>query len=263
MYGRRYRRRSFRRRFPMRRKTFRRNTFRRSFKRRRLNRALRRNSIQRIPTALPYQRSSKFKFSATLDMTTVDQNVITFNTNFFKFRGNGAADPTDGASSLQPYYWDQVSPQYLRYICYGSKIRLTISPRDEISDEPLDFVLIPAIFSASIDTFTSVDVRAIREHPGRIIRSLQFPTAGGRSVVITKYHSTRYMMSAPPQAVSEPNGVYSAATPTAVPASQWKWNLFALNATDNLTGLTQSVIVRVEITYYVKFVQRILFGSST
>lgn len=168
------------------------------------------------------------------------------------FRGNSLFDPSTGASSVQPYWYDQWAEFYHTYLVRGSSIRVQAWNQLDPPNNPLAPIVgeltvfpIAANVSFSGTAFDTVNGQAYRKQ-----RTFQ-QTGGLGKGAIKHYMTTAKIFGYSPQAVTSEQSFK--ADIAANPNLEWFWHV-GYNSMDRVNQST--VIVRVDMTFYVQFMGR-------
>lgn len=168
------------------------------------------------------------------------------------YRGNSPWDPYSTGAGGQPRGWDQYAPLYARYLCYGSKITVRFSAEANATADTFTCGIVPAL---GVNTgLNPDDISGFMERRDR--RNKTFVPNGNATCTLSHYASTRKMYGVQYNQMGD--SVFSAPT-TGNTASEWFWMIGA-QCPDGATA--RQLFVRVSITYYVKFYDRIIPGPS-
>lgn len=198
----------------------------------------------------PFQNSysCKLNYSETFTLTTGVGGI--FGTEQI-YGLNNLYDPNYSGTGHQPYGYDQLSPLYRIYMVFGCKINLTIT--DPSADGMVvGAVIQPSNGTATVATYTP-DV--IKERPGAVTRVIN--NTGSQRSYITQYIPNHKL-----EGVSRPmwnaRSEY-ASTVGAGPASE---QFLRIAVGSDAGQMSQTVKVRIYITYYCKFFDRITQSQS-
>lgn len=163
----------------------------------------------------------------------------------FFMRGNGPYDPVVAVGGNFPAGWSFWSGAYKRYICYGSKIKVTFTNN---GDWPAEVFIIPTV-SQTFDLATNAE--DIAENPYNHKKYITTNAGSHGQTTVKHYMSTAKIYGIPKKKVTAEDD-FSAETNT-TPLRQWFWAVGQWNFGDNLDIATFCI---VETTYYVRLWDR-------
>lgn len=178
----------------------------------------------------------KLKFSDIYTMATNGSNLENL-----QFRGNGTFDPQVSVGGGSCPYFANYAALYLRYVTYGSKIKVTFSCASSQN-------VVAAVYPAVSSTVLASQINDVIEQVGCKAKTVANNSAGGNIKTITMYRNAANVFGIPRIAMDIDETYNSAVTST--PSRQFYWNVMS-QANDQSTNAT--IRARVDITYYVKF----------
>lgn len=197
----------------------------------------------------PYH-NCKLSFTHSFALTTGTSNTLFGAENVYRL--NSLYDPDlTGGSGIQPYGYDVLSQIYRNYKVNAVLIQIVIS--DPTSDG--------TVFGAQLQppnepfTFPSVSVDRAREQPMSIVRSIN--NSGKQVVTIKQYVPMHILLGISKLQFMSDTDIYAAAT-TANPVAQ----PFLRVALANERSVTSTALIRVTLTYYTRFYDRVVLPRS-
>ena len=227
--------RRYRKRRPMRRRRRRRTT-------RRRRRKLGLGSVRRMPTSMPDSILVKLKYQDSVSMT----NETGYGS--YTWSMNSINDPDVTATGHQPYAHDEWANFYSKYICYGSKIRITtrMSTSGNISNVN---VLYPGY-----STSAALDVDAASEYPYATRKNLSV----ARDLSQANYHSKYDTVARTYGQLL--TGVNFSADMGSNPNVQTYWH-YVLQA-DITSDDISNFILDVTLVYYCRLFRKVILSQS-
>lgn len=180
----------------------------------------------------------KLKFS---DIYTFSNNGLALES--YQFRGNGPFDPQVTAGGGSCPYFSNYAALYSNLVCYGSKIAATFTNSSAQSVNAL-------VWAAPQATIFPTQIIDVIEQAGVKPKILANTGAGGSVKTISQYRKTSYVLGVPKAAIDISPDYQS--TVSGTPNRQFYWNV-CTQTVDESTNAT--VRVRVDITYYCKFIR--------
>lgn len=169
--------------------------------------------------------------------------------NSIVFRGNDIYSPYDGAGGNlhQPYLSDQFARLYNRFTVYASKIKLTSS-----CDQSLDHrvVLRPTNSNSAVSDW---DLSVERPYSKYKVITAEKPAT------IKHFMKSKTIIGVNDIDDDDYAGGLSSLGPASSPNTKWYWTV-ATSPMDGTNQVTTNLLF--EITYYVKFWQRVNQASS-
>lgn len=211
--------------------------------RRRRSKLLPHTSITRGATGFPDQMMVKLKYVEAIQLTsTVGAYVST------TFQGNSLFDPNLSGGGHQPMNFDQWKDFYVTNLVFGCKITVTYS---NTSSVPVWVAILQKQSDAS-----SVSISQATER-NRVKKTILGQSNGGAGTkTISWYQSTKKALNI--KHLSNSDHEYIALN-TTLPPVGWYFQIAAQTLD---LGTTSVVDALVELTYYVKFFNRVLAGPS-
>lgn len=187
---------------------------------------------------------------------------------FYSFSGNDPYSPDPaGASVGQPYMWDQLTPIYNIYRCYGSKISVTFYPYsatagDEGADTVQGCVVVPVRTTVTNFTPSLYNPIDLDQLPYSRSKTLDITGTGNRSQTIKHFMSNAKlygMTKLEANTDSEFEGILADNPSGSSPTKDWYWHVYAFPLDSTAVG---RCFIRVRITYYISAYSRLLHLSS-
>lgn len=162
-----------------------------------------------------------------------------------QFRGNGPYDPAVATGGASCDYYDAYSGLYSSYICYASKIRVTLMQQSSTVTSNIVWGVTAAPSSISYSSATYPTVQAYKYTRSKITGT----SSNGNTVQTIKYYMPANVVFGVPKRRISDNNVYASAIDS-FPNTQWYWTLWS-QCQDETSNI--SSIADVKITYYIKF----------
>lgn len=192
---------------------------------------------------------TKLKYNTNLVLTMTLGSMVTY-----QFRGNALYDPDLTGTGQQPQYFDQYALLFNKYRVAGSKVRLAFSNTTaSVADQQLNKVVLSA--RPTTDMYSNL-LQASEAPNSRTGFSAFSATAPGKLV---SYRSTSQVEGIKKIASKIDDDFASAVTTN--PTNQWYWTIYA-GPFNSQYATTCTIVVDVNITYYVKFYDRKLVEDA-
>lgn len=218
----------------------------------------RQTSMRSRNTIAPDTAFTKLRFSQVAHYTSnLPSPSATLATNFSNgrlIRGNDIYDPqsTSGTVSATGFQqWCDQTGLYQEFIVHASKIKVEIVNNQGLA---LSAALYPIMESNA--TITTID-----GNEQAYSRTAFLGTSSGNNKVIMKnFMKTKKMIGC--KDLSDDNLNYGQYNSSPNPANIWDWALDCVNADGSTSLSAASVDIKVDITYFVQFVQRPVVSIS-
>lgn len=219
------------------RKKFRRPIRRRYYRRKakRFNRATK--VIVRSPQIIPDRYFVKLRYQC-------HNNISSIVIADYQYRGNSPFDPEVAIGGRQPAGFDQIMTLYNNFRCHGSKITVEFI-NGQTGQTPA--VAIVPVNAAAIPAYTNID--QIQQDP--YARSSIMTIAGGSrdKVMLKAYMTTKKFFGY--KSISQETDFIGDVSNN--PTIQWYWFVAGVN----YSGTATNIEIRVTITYFTEFFNRI------
>lgn len=190
-------------------------------------------------TGFPTEIYSKLKYTHTIQLSGTSGAIAPQ-----VWSGNAPYDPDATLVGHQPYFYDQMSAIYGRYMVYASKIEILSGTNSSVDAR---VVLRPAIPSTPTG---NMDLECERPNA-----KCWYVVGDSPHPKITSYARTHQIYGTQSKKL---DGDYAGLT-TSTPVNRWYW-LMAIQATDGASSVTCQFTV--SITYYCRFYDRKTLASS-
>lgn len=163
------------------------------------------------------------------------------------YRGNSIYDPDYAIGGLRPYGYTVYSSLYSKYLCYGSKIKISVTNLGGNSTA-LDIAIIPALDAATIIN----PIASVADMSGYPYAKVRRCGVDGKSYTLSHYMSTQKIADIHKSALL--SDYQFSADYNGNPIGGWFWNIY-IDSPDNTKQF--NIQVKVKITYYVELYRRI------
>jgi len=183
-------------------------------------------------------------------------NILANNySNRRLIRGNDIFDPqsTSGTASCTGFQqWCAQTGLYQEFLVHGSKIRV-----DLINNSPTRSIS-AALYPIMESNATQTNIYGPQQPYVR--NSFVGTSAGNNKIVLKNFMKTKKMIGC--KDLSDDNLNYGQYNASPNPANIWCWALDCLYSDGNITDAQNTVDLKVEVTYYVQFMQRPVVSAS-
>lgn len=204
--------------------------------------------VPRYTTPFPPQYKIKLVYTGWVNNAFAADGTNNYST--YQFKLNSCHDPYAGISgtyNIQPYFWDQISAIYKRYLVTSAKVEYKACNPNVTSAFGL---LRPSTVSTSPTDFQLEESRPYA--------SKAIATTGGNGLFMKRYYPVHKIHGVSPQKVKS-DDLY-ASTVGSDPSLMLYLNLMQVNADGTTTA--NAMPMNVKITQYVTMFDRTIVSAS-
>lgn len=194
-------------------------------------------SGKRAIYGFPSQITTTLRYCDIISLNAV--GIISKNV----FRMNSLFDPDQSGVGHQPYFFDQISTQYNRYVVLGSKLTATFITYPQASGAARDSMLLVGVVGDNNGTTSGV-TSTIMELQTSNTAMLGPSTGGPNQVTLTSFYSPEKSLG-----IDREDDTVSGLV-TADPAKVWFATVFAQ---EQGAAAASQVFVKIQIEYTARF----------